>query len=73
METIDESYNTDDGQIRWLQDNKLNINLGSFFSIVPKNIKEKMYMWFKMDLPLKNAITIRNKLENIDESYNTED
>jgi len=73
LETIDESYNTDDGQIRWLQDNKLNINLGSFFSIVPKNIKEKMYMWFKMDLPLKNAITIRNKLENIDESYNTED
>ena len=32
-----------------------------------------MTEWKRMNLPLKQAVDIRNKLINIDESYNTED
>ena len=32
-----------------------------------------MTVWQYMILPLKQAVDIRNKLKNIQESYNTED
>ncbi len=71
---IDTSYNTEDGQIRWLTDNDYHdINLGSFWSIIPSEVKSQMYNWQKMNIPLQNAIEIRKKLINIDTSYNTED
>ena len=73
LKNIQESYNTEDGQIRWLEDNDYQINLWHFYSIIPKEIKNKMTEWKRMNLPLKQAVDIRNKLINIDESYNTED
>jgi hypothetical protein len=67
-------YNTEDGQIMWLEDHLYDINLLQFYSIVPKEIKEKMTSWNKMNLPLKLAKEVRAKLKKIEiEKYNIED
>jgi predicted PP-loop superfamily ATPase len=73
LQTITDDYNTEDGQIRWLQDNNLDINLGSFFSIVPQDIRNIMTNWKYMNLALKDAILIRERLQTITDDYNTED
>ena len=73
LKSITDWYNTEDGQIRWLEDNKLDINLWYFFSILPKEVKDKMTMWEKMDTPLKATVDIREKLKTITDWYNTED
>ena len=61
-----EDYNTEDGQIRWLKDNNYDIHLWSFYSIIPQEIKKNMTEWKNMDLPLKTAIEIREKLERLE-------
>jgi len=73
LQSIDNSYNTEDGQIRWLEDNKFDINLSHFWSVIPSEIRTKMDKWKKMDLPLEITKDVRKKLENINNSYNTED
>ncbi|MBP7007242.1 hypothetical protein KBB05_00505 [Patescibacteria group bacterium] len=73
LSSIDKKYNTEDGQIRWLQDNKYNVHLGQFWSVIPQEVREKMTQWGYMNMPLKQAIEIRGKLSTIDKKYNTED
>ena len=69
-----EKYNKENWQIEWLIDNNFNINLAQFNTIVPKNIKLKMYNWKNIRAPLKLTIIIREKLENINvKKYNTYD
>jgi len=70
---VDDSYNTEDGQIRWMEANEFDINLGHFWALIPSEVRKKMNNWKKMDLPLQVAKDVRMKLHNIDKSYNTED
>ncbi len=70
---ISDWYNSEDGQIRWLEDNNYNINLWNFYSIVPQEIKEKMSEWNKMSLPLQTASEVRGELWKISDWYNSED
>jgi len=73
INNVGKSYNTEDGQIRWLQDNDLNIHLSSFWSVLPSKVRKRMDNWRYMNLPLKVAKDVRKKLQSIDGSYNTED
>ncbi len=73
LQDITADYNTEDGQIRWIQDNNFDVHLGNFFSIVHQEIRNKMTNWKSMDLSLKDTLLIREKLQNISDNYNTED
>jgi hypothetical protein len=76
-----ETYNTEDWQIRRLQtySSSTAINLTSFWSIIPIEIKQKMTQWKMMNIPLDDAVLYRTKLlETLStsdwwETYNTED
>jgi len=74
LESISDSYNTEDGQIRWLQDNGYNdISLDVFYSVAPRDLKIKMSNWSSMRGNFKLTVEIRKKIVKISESYNTED
>ena len=74
-----ESYNTSDGQIRFVKDvifEKLNItdiHMGSFYSCLSKEFKNTMTNWNVMQMPYKNAKYINSLNPNDYESYNTSD
>lgn len=72
--SADDSYNTEDGFIRWLLDHDYkNIDLPAAFSAVPRKVKERMTDWRQMSFTLEKTIEVRSALENIDDSYNTPD
>ena len=74
---IDSSYNTEDGQIRFLEDNRKKINLGEFWSIITPEMKQRMTYWSKISMPFEDAKDLRTKLLALSEEdiskYNTED
>ena len=39
LSTIDHTYNTEDGQIRWLLDNTIDVHLGHFWSFIPQELR----------------------------------
>jgi hypothetical protein len=49
-------YNTENGQIRWLRDNDLHLNLYNFRSIIPRKIKQYVRNWKAINLPYEDAI-----------------
>jgi len=81
---IQDHYNTEDGQLRWLKDNlstldlwQSGIHLWQFWSIVPSSVRKKMTKWKKIDLPFQVATQLREKILKINredvKEYNTED
>jgi DNA/RNA-binding domain of Phe-tRNA-synthetase-like protein len=73
LEYIKDEYNTEDGQIRWLDANGYDLHLWQFRTIIPEKLKKKMRSWSKMNLTLQVAKKIRQELEDIKDEYNTQD
>jgi len=65
LESISDSYNTEDGQIRWLQDNDYEeFNLDRFYSeVISNETKTKMSEWRTISLKLSLAVDILKKLD----------
>ncbi len=71
---VDESYNTPDGQMRWLLDHDLGkVELKNFWRLVPAEVRSRMTNWRQMNMLPEKAMEIRSALGAIDDSYNTRD
>jgi len=71
---IDDSYNTEDGEFRWLIDHGFSdVNLSVFWTLVPHKLKERMTEWRYMSPSPEKASLVYAAAKDVDLSYNTTD